>query len=125
MGVAGALSRRRSVRDRYELGGERNPAELRGQEELAVHRPPGRRVAERSDLQPSDHRPPVSPGSGSLAERRAASDPNLYPSYSARGATLELEASGGLTVEVNREANAAGRPIQTRNHRTLKPEWEP
>jgi hypothetical protein len=90
-----------------------------------VHRPPGRRVAERSDLQPSDHRPPVSPGSGSLAERRAASDPNLYPSYSARGATLELEASGGLTVEVNREANAAGRPIQTRNHRTLKPEWEP
>ena len=43
--------RRWPVRDRYESGGERDPAQLCGQEELALHRPPGRRLAQRGDLQ--------------------------------------------------------------------------
>jgi hypothetical protein len=47
-------------------------------------------------------------------------DPDLHPGQPARVAALELEASSGLTAEVDRGAVAAGRPGQTRNHHTLK-----
>jgi hypothetical protein len=60
-----------------------------------------------------------------LVDRRIASDPDPHLSQPARVATLELEASSGLTAEVVRVAVAAGRPRQTRNHHTLKPVWEP
>ncbi len=82
-------------------------------------------MAQRSDLQPVDHRPAVSAGSGCLAERCAASDPNLHPGQHVRVAALELEAAGGLTVEVFRRAVAVGRPKAPRNHHTLTPEWKP
>jgi hypothetical protein len=100
-------------------------AKLRRKEELALHRPPGRRLAERADLQPADHCAPVSVGSGGLAVRCAASDPDLHPGQPARVATLELEAAGCLTVEVARWTVLGGRPRQTRNHHTLTTEWEP
>jgi hypothetical protein len=92
---------------------------------LAVHRAPGCRMAQRSDLQPVDHRSEVSAGSGCLAERCAASDPNLHPGQLDRVAALELEATGRLTVEVDRRAPVSGRPRATRNHNTVTPEWEP
>jgi hypothetical protein len=94
-------------------------------EELAIHRPPGRRLAERCDLQPADHRPSVSVGSGGLAERCAASDPDLHPGQLVRVATLELESEGYLTVEVDRIAVEFGRPSQVWNHHPLTPAWEP
>jgi hypothetical protein len=59
VGGIGALFRGRSVGERYESGGERDPAELHRQEEMAVHLLPGRRMAERCDLQHADPRPPV------------------------------------------------------------------
>jgi hypothetical protein len=43
----------------------------------------------------------------------------------ARVATLELEASGCLTVEVDWKKVAGGRTSTTRNHHTLTPAWEP
>jgi hypothetical protein len=49
----------------------------------------------------------------------------LHPSQFAQVAALELKATGRLTVEVDRRAPVAGRPRATRNHHTLKPEWEP
>jgi hypothetical protein len=55
----------------------------------------------------------------------SASDPDLHPSQPARVATLELEASGCLTVEVDWGAVACDRPRQTRNHHTLASAWEP
>ena len=76
-------------------------------------------------LQPADYRPPVSPGSGGLAVRCAASDPDLHSGQPARVATLELEAEGSLTVEVDWKEVAGGRPSQTRNHHTLTPAWDP
>jgi len=68
-------------------------------------------MAERGDLQSADHRPPVSPESRDLVDRRIASNPDLHPSQPARVAILKLEASGGLTAEVDRGAVAAGRPL--------------
>jgi hypothetical protein len=55
-------------------------------------------MAQRGDLQPADHRPPVSTGSGGLVVPCAASDPDLHPGQLARVATLELEAEVILTV---------------------------
>jgi hypothetical protein len=121
----GAVSRRWSLRDRYEPSGEPDPAELRRETELALHRPPGRRLAERDDLQPDDHRAPVSVGPGGLAVRCAASDPDLHPGQPARVTTLELEAEGCLTVEVDWGAVSFGCPSQIRNHHALTPAWEP
>ncbi len=92
---------------------------------LAVHWPPGRRLAERGDLQPADHRPSISVGPGGMAVPCAASDPDLHPGEPARVATLELEAEGGLTVEVGWGAVGFGCARQIRNHHTLMPEWEP
>ena len=69
--------------------------------------------------------PLVSTRSGSLFDRRAASNPDLHPSQPARVATLELEASGGLIAEVDRAPEANDRSRQTQNHHTLTPEWEP
>jgi hypothetical protein len=80
-------------------------------------------MAQCSDLQPVDHRPTVSAGTDCLAERCAASDPNLHPGQLDRVAALALEAKGRLTVEVVRRAVAVGRPKATRNHHTLTPEW--
>ena len=82
-------------------------------------------MAQRSDLQPVDHRPAVSAGSGCLAKRCAASHPDLHPGQLDGVAALELEAAGGLTTEVDRRAMAVGRRRTTRNHHTLTPEWEP
>ena len=121
----GAVSRRWKVRDRHEPGGERHPAKLRRKEELALHLPPGRRLAERGDLQPADNRPPESVGPGGLAVRCAADNPDLHPGQLARVATLELEAEGCLTVEVDWKEVAGSRPSQTRNHHSLTPAWEP
>lgn len=42
--------------------------------------------------------PAVSAGSGCLAKRCAASDPNLHPGQLVRGAALELEAAGRLAI---------------------------
>ena len=82
-------------------------------------------MAQCSDLQPVDHRSAVSAGSCCLAERCAASDPNLHPGQLDGVAALELEAAGRLTVEVDRRSPVAGRPRSTRNHHTLTPEWDP
>ena len=60
-----------------------------------------------------------------MVVRCAASDPDLYPGQPARVATWELEASGGLTVEVGWGAVGFGCPRQIRNHHTLTPVWEP
>ncbi len=106
-------------------GVHRTLTELRRETELALHRPSGRRVAERGDLQPSDHCAPVSVGPSGLAVRCAASHPDLHPSQLARVATLELEASGCLTVEVGWKEVAGGRTSKTRNHHTLTPASEP
>ena len=118
VGGVGAVSRRWKVRDRHEPGGERDPAKLRRETELALHWPPGRRLAERGDLQPADYRPPVSVGPGGLAVRCVASDPDLHPDQPARVATLELEAEGCLTVEVGWKEVTGGCPSKTRNHHT-------
>lgn len=67
VGGAGEVSRGRSVRDRYESCGERDPAVLRRETELALHQPPGRLVARCSYLQPADHCASISVGSGGLA----------------------------------------------------------
>lgn len=91
---------------------------LRWKTELVVHRPPRRWVAERGDLPPADHCPPVSAGPGGLVDQRVASDLDLHPSQPsqpAQPALLELEDSGGLTVKVDRRAVASSRPRQTRN----------
>jgi hypothetical protein len=125
MAGAGAVSGRWALRDRYEPGGERHSSVLHRQEELAVHRASGCRLAQCSNLQPVDHRPTVSVGSGCLIGRCAASDPDLHPGQLDGVAALELEAAGGLTVEVVRRAVAVGRPRTTRNYHTLTTEWEP
>jgi hypothetical protein len=79
-------------------------------------------MAQCSDLQPIDHRPAMSAGSGYLVDRRSAPDPNLHPDQHVRVAALKLEATAGLTVEVHRRPVAVGRPGATRNHHTLTPE---
>ena len=60
-----------------------------------------------------------------MAVRCAASDPDLHSGQPARVATLELEAEGCLTVEVDCKEVAGGRTSQTRNHQTLTPALEP
>ena len=58
---------------------EHQLVELRGEEELAVHWPAGRRIAELGDLKPLDHCTPIYSRCGGLVEQRAASNPDLYP----------------------------------------------
>jgi glycosyltransferase involved in cell wall biosynthesis len=60
-----------------------------------------------------------------MAVRCAASDPDLHPGQPARVATLELEAEGSLTVEVDWKEVAGGRTSKTRNYHTLTPVWKP
>jgi len=62
-------------------------------------------LSSRSVLQSQDDQlwsrltsPAVSAGSGCLAKRCAASDPNLHPGQLVRGAALELEAAGRLAI---------------------------
>jgi hypothetical protein len=124
-GGAGAVPPRWKVRDRYGSFGERDPAELCGHEELALHRPLGCRLAECGDLQPSNHCAPVSVGPGGFAVQCTASDPDLHPGQPARVATLELEVEGCLTVGVDSGAVWFGCPRQIRNHSAPTPAWEP
>ena len=67
-------------------------------------------MAQCSDLQPVDHRPSISVGSGGLAGGCLASDPDLHPGQPGRVAALELEASGCLKVEVDLKEVAGGCP---------------
>jgi len=88
------------------------PPQLCWQEELALHRTPGFRMAQCVDLLPTHRRPLVSAEPSRLPHRRAASDPHLPERDADRAVALELEASGSLKSKVHR--NRPAEPCEAR-----------
>ena len=99
VGGVGALPRRRSVRDRHQPGGERDPPNVHRKKELALHWASRRWMAQCSDLQSVHHSPPLWSRSGRVVGGCLATDPVLHPGQLDRVAALELEAAGGLSPD--------------------------